>query len=114
MARKTASRLQLRKEAEAAEARVATDGKKEKDKDKDKTKQKAKRKTTARRTKEKVSPRKRLVWGVYNSSMKEEARFPYDQRAEAEKRVKQLAAKSSKTYFIQPIKEPIADAPPAS
>lgn len=114
MARKTPSRLQMRKEVEAADARGTTDGKKEKAaKDKD-GKPKAKRKTTVRRTKEKVSQRKRLVWGVYNSSMKEEARFPYDQRAEAEKRVKQLAAKSSKTYFIQPIKEPIADAPPVA
>src|SRR5688572_14185211 len=101
MARKTASRLQLRKEVEAADARDAADGKKDKGKDKEKGVKKAKRKATARRSKEKVLQRKRLVWGVYNSSMKEEARFPYDQRSEAEKKVKALAAKSSKTYFIQ-------------
>ena len=109
----------MRKEVEAADARDAADGKKGKDKDKEKDtekggKKKAKRKTTVRRSKEKVMQRKRLVWGVYNSSMKEEGRFPYDQRAEAEKKVKALAAKSSKTYFIQPIKEPIADAPPVA
>ena len=58
--------------------------------------------------------RKRLIWGVYSGSMKEEARFPYDQRDEAEKRVKQLEAKSSKKYFIQPIKEAIVEAAPAT
>src|SRR5262249_2878744 len=103
MARKTPSRLQMRKDVEAAEAKEAAEGKKSGEKaPKEK---KAKRKATSRRSKEKALQRKRLVWGVYSSSMKEEARFPYDQRAEAEKKVKALAAKTAKTYFIQPIKE---------
>ncbi len=40
--------------------------------------------------------------------MKEEARFPYDQRSAAEERLEQLRAKGKKMYFIQPIKELIS------
>ena len=66
----------------------------------------AKRKTT------KTVERKRLLWGVYSGSMKEEARFPYDQREDAEKKIEQLRARSTKKmYFIQPIKEVITDTP---
>jgi len=108
MARKTPSRIQLRKEVEAAETAKKTasaDGT---------TKKKAVRKkkaTTTRRTKEKVPQRKKLVWGVFSGSMKEEARFPYDELDAAEQKADQLRSKSKKLYFIQPIKEPIADEP---
>jgi hypothetical protein len=45
--------------------------------------------------------------------MKEEARFPYDQRDAAEEKINQLRQKSAKKkYFIQPIKEPIAEPAP--
>ena len=108
MARKTASHLAKRKEIEAAEAEeAAADGKKT-------TKKKAAKKTTTRtkRTKTKTVERKRLLWGVYSGSMKEEARFPYDQREDAEKKIEQLRARSTKKmYFIQPIKEVITDTP---
>jgi hypothetical protein len=102
------SRLDLRKEHEAAESRKTPGG--------DETKARKKRKTattTARkkRTREKTVQRKRLFWGVYNSNMKLEARFAYDQRDAAEQRADQLRAKSKKLYFIQPIKEAISDAP---
>ena len=64
----------------------------------------------AKRTKEKVIARKRLVWVVFNGSMKEEGRFPYDQRAAAEEKIEQLKLKSTKKlYFIQPVKEVIGD-----
>ena len=42
--------------------------------------------------------------------MKEEARFPYDQREAAEERLEQLRSKGKKMYFIQPIKELITAA----
>lgn len=96
-------RMELRKQAEAAEARgVSADVPK-----------KAKKATTtkAKRLKEKVQARKRLVWVVYNGSMKEEGRFPYDQRAAAEEKIEQLRQKSKKLYFIQPLKEIIGEAP---
>ena len=52
------------------------------------------------------------MWAVFNGSMKEEGRFPYDQRESAEERVQQLKLKSpKKIYFIQTIKEVVA--PPA-
>ncbi len=49
--------------------------------------------------------RKKIIWGVFNSSMKEEGRFPYDQRDEAVKKLEQLQSKSKKPYFLQAIKE---------
>jgi len=75
-----------------------------------KTKKKKKKKRKSRSKKAAAEARKRLVWGVFSSSMKEEARFPYDQRKEAEKKLEQLSSKSKKPFFIQPIKE-IIDAP---
>jgi hypothetical protein len=107
MARKTPSRKELRKQVEAAESREAADGKKKK---KAAAKKAAPRK---KRTREKTPQRKRLVWGVFSGGMKEEARFPYDQRDAAEEKINQLRQKSAKKmYFIQPIKEPIAEPAP--
>lgn len=100
MARKTPSRLELRKQAEAVEAASAEAG--EEKKAKRATKAAAPR---AKRVKEKVQARKRLVWVVYSGSMKEEGRFPYDQLAAAHEKIEQLKLKSKKMYFIQPVKE---------
>jgi hypothetical protein len=111
MARKTPSRLELRRQVEAAEADPSGEKgdktAKKKVKSKDGTK-----KPATRRTKTKVAERKRLMWAVYNGSMKEEGRFPYDQRDSAEEKVQQLKLKSpKKIFFIQTIKETIV--PPA-
>ena len=67
------SRLQMRREVEAAEeAEPASKAKA--------TKKKATRKkAAARKTREKAPERKRVVWVLYSSSMKEEGRFSYDQ-----------------------------------
>jgi hypothetical protein len=100
MARKTPSRLQKRREAEAATTRGA----------KTPAAKKAKRTRAPSKRKAKVAERKRLIWGIYSSSFKEEARFPYDQRAAAEERLEQLRAKGKRSYFIQPIKEVISAA----
>jgi hypothetical protein len=109
MARKTPSRKELRKQVEAADALEAADLKKKKKKAVAK-KAAAPRK---KRSREKAPQRKRLVWGVFSGSMKEEARFPYDQRDQAEEKINQLRQKSAKKmYFIQPIKEAIAEAAP--
>jgi hypothetical protein len=110
MARKTPSRLELRKQVEAAEGQgVAPDAAtKKRKREKDPTKK------PTRRAKSKVMERRRLMWGVFNGSMKEEGRFPYDQRESAEERVQQLKLKSpKKIFFIQTIKETIV-APPKS
>lgn len=99
MPRKTPSRLDMRKQVEAAEAAG------------DKGEEKKAKKTPkvaaprAKRTKEKVQARKRMVWVVYSGSMKEEGRFPYDQLDAANEKIEQLKLKSKKMYFIQPVKE---------
>ena len=102
MPRKSPSRLELRKQVEAAEAQGG-----------EPVKKKAVKKAAApraKRTKEKAIARKRLVWVVYNGSMKEEGRFAYDQLAAAEEKIEQLKLKSNKKlYFIQPVKELLAD-----
>jgi hypothetical protein len=106
MARKTPSRLELRKQAEAAAAQGG-DGK-------DAKKKKEAKKKPTRRAKTKAAERKRLMWAVFNSNMKEEGRFPYDQRDAAEERIEQLKAKSAKKlFFIQTVKEVITEAAPA-
>ena len=105
MARKTASRIQKRKEAEAASSRGAKATAKKK---------KVKRARATTRRKPKVAERKRVIWGIFTGSLKEEARFPYDQRTAAEERLEQLRAKGKKNYFIQAIKEPIPAAEAAS
>ena len=113
MARKTPSRLELRKQAEAAEQEAAEQEAAEQESGgtKKKTKKKAARKkaTRTKRVKTKTIERKKLVWGVFSGSLKEEARFPYDQRDEAEAKLKQMLAKGKKLYFIQPIKEIITE-----
>jgi hypothetical protein len=105
MARKTSSRMELRRQAEAVEAQggapAAAPAKAKK----------AASTTKAKRTKEKPVARKRLIWVVYNGSMKEEGRFAYDQRAAAEEKIEQLRQKSKKLYFIQPVKEVIGADP---
>lgn len=100
MARKSPSRLEMRKQVEAAEAAGEKGG--EEKKPRKSTKAAAPR---AKRVKEKVQARKRLVWVVYSGSMKEEGRFPYDQLAAAHEKIEQLKLKSKKMYFIQPVKE---------
>jgi hypothetical protein len=104
MARK--SRLDLRKEAEAAEAMGVDE---EKAPAKKKKKKKATKRKATKRTKVKAVIRKRLVWGVFSSSLKEEARFPYDQRKAADEKAAQLATKTKRTYFVQPIKEALPE-----
>ena len=101
MARKSPSRLELRKQAEAGQA-AGEKGTDEKKATKKTPKAAAPR---VKRTKEKVQARKRLVWVVYSGSMKEEGRFPYDQLAAAHEKIEQLKLKSKKMYFIQPVKE---------
>jgi hypothetical protein len=92
MARKVASRLSKRREVEAADARPAS-------------KKRSATKKPAARKKTKAPERKKLIWGVFSGTLKEEARFPYDQRAQAEERLEALRAKGKRMYFIQPIKE---------
>ena len=113
MARKTASRVAKRKEVEAAEAAESA-GTKTATKKKKATRKKAVKKTAtksrARRVKDTLERRK-LVWLIYSQTMKEEARFAWEDKRAAEEKLEQLRAKSKRLYFLQPLKEPIVEAP---
>ena len=74
------------------------------------TKKKAAKKTT--RKKKSTEPiRYRLIWGVYSSGMREESRFDYGKRKDADKKAEQLTAKGKKIFWVQPIKEEIVPEP---
>ena len=94
------SRAELRRMAEAAEAL---------EKDSPKAKKKATRKKATRRAREKAPERKRAVWVLYSSSMKEEGRYPYDQKEAAEEKLAALRARGKRLYFMQMVKELITD-----
>lgn len=102
--RKPPSRMAKRLENDAAEAqeKSSVGGKKVAAK-----KGTTKAKTTRRKTKQ--AERKRLIWGVFSGTLREEARFPYNEKAQAEEKLEFLRSKSKKLYFIQPIKELITD-----
>ncbi|MFN7769882.1 MAG: hypothetical protein ACK5UC_21995, partial [Planctomycetaceae bacterium] len=63
----------------------------------------------AKRVKTKVIIRKKLLWGVYSGTMKEEGRYAYADRAAADNRAAELSAKHKKIFFVQPIKEPLGE-----
>ena len=116
MAKKKTAEKAVKKVAKKA---VKKTTKKEADKPaakKDATKKTVVKKTvvkkTVKRKKKSTEPtRFRLIWGVYSSSMREEARFDYDSRKDADKKADQLTAKGKKLYWVQPIKEEIIPEP---
>ncbi|MFN0051694.1 MAG: hypothetical protein ACKV0T_05860 [Planctomycetales bacterium] len=115
MAKRTVNRRELRDQAEAAEKQGTGGAEGEaaaKKKAKDPKKKPAAAK--AKRSKAKVIVRKRFFWGVFSSSMKEEGRFAHSEKEAAEARAADLAVKHKRTYFVQPIREPIADKPVAA
>jgi hypothetical protein len=107
MAKRTRNIKELREQAEAAEKQgkgpPAEAGEKKVKEGKKKAAPKPKR------SKVKVIVRKRMMWGVFSSSLKEEGRFPYAEKDAAESRAADLAAKHKRTYFVQPIKEPLPE-----
>jgi hypothetical protein len=60
--------------------------------------------------KPKAAPRMRARWGVFDASMKQLAIFDWNQRADADAKVVELAAKKNGTFFVQIVKEPMAEA----
>ncbi|MDA1013355.1 MAG: hypothetical protein O3A00_02755 [Planctomycetota bacterium] len=101
-------RLEMRKMHEAAEALGI-------DETAPKKKTAAKRKAAAPRAKRavKAAPRKKLMWVIYTGSMREEARFEYDQKEAADEKLVALRARGKKLYFMQPLKEAITASDPA-
>jgi hypothetical protein len=124
--------MELRAEAEAAEARdrvAKKDGDEEEDDLGDiaevveaepdaeadapkKKKAKAKKTTVPKPRKKTVKVvRKRVVWVVFdNSSKKQGPAFDYPRKAEAEAYAEKLRTEKKGTYFVQPVKEEIVAA----
>lgn len=108
---KPPSRLELRKQAEAAESvgSASEEESGEAASGKVAVKKKAVKKTVRRKsTKKKVDPhRLRLVWGVFDNSNQQVAVFPYTDRAGADKKAAEMTEKGRGPYFVQPVKEPL-------
>ena len=96
------SRLELRKMNDAAEAAGLSDEADEKPKKKKKA---TRKKAAPRKAREKPPERKRAVWVLYSGSMKEEGRYPYDQKEAADERLAVLQGRGKKLYFMQMVKE---------
>jgi len=63
-----------------------------------------------KRTRASKVVRMRVVWGVFNNSNQPVARFDYPKKQEAEAHAAKLAEeKKGQTFFVQPIKETIAE-----
>jgi hypothetical protein len=115
MARRTLNRRELRDQADQAERQAAAVETQGADGAAPKKKAKAPAKPKKPR-KKKEPPRLCARWGVFDSSMKQVAIFDYNQRAEADQKVADLAAKKNATFFLQIVKEPMpepAEAPTA-
>jgi hypothetical protein len=112
----------MRREVEAAEAAEAETGVKKKatrktadgegtvkkraskgDKDGVPKKKKAAKPRT-RRAKEAMQ-RRRVVWVVYSSTMREEGRFLYHEKEKADELLATLLGRGKRRYFMQPVKE---------
>jgi hypothetical protein len=115
MARRTLNRRELREQAEQAERQSAAAPAPAGEIAAPKKKAKAPPKPKKPR-KKKEPPRLCARWGVFDSSMKQVAIFDYNQRAQADQKVADLAAKKNATFFLQIVKEPMpepAEAPTA-
>lgn len=101
------SRQALRREVEAAEAQAVTKKTASKTKKTAATKATKKRKAAKPRTKRarEQMQRRRLVWVVYSSTMREEGRFLFYEKEKAEELLETLLAKGKRKYFMQPLKE---------
>jgi hypothetical protein len=105
MARRVLNRRQLRVEAEQAAAADSQPDVAEI--------AKAKAPKAATRVKKprakKEPPRMRARWGVFDNAMKRVAIFDYNQRPAADQKLADLNAKKAGQYFLQIVKEPIAE-----
>lgn len=98
MARKTASRLDKRREVEAAEAMEAEAPPKKK-----------KKKASKRKKKVVAEARMKLFWGIFSPSMKRVALFDFNQKKQAQKRCDELTAKGKGDHFVMKVKDEITE-----
>ena len=74
-----------------------------------------KRKAAKPRTKraKEAMQRRRLIWVVYSSTMREEGRFLYHEKDKADELLATLLGRGKRRYFMQPMKEALnADGTP--
>ena len=118
MAGRILNRRELRKQADEAEARESTQAPEADDEiddagdagvAEDKRSRPAKAEAPAAKArkprKPKVAPRMRVRWGVFDGSMKQVAIFDYNQRAAADEKAAELAAKKNSVFFLQMVKD---------
>jgi hypothetical protein len=77
---------------------------------KPKKKAPAKPKATKSRSRTAKVVRQRVVWGVFNNSNACVATYEYPKRKEADDHAAKLTADKKSTYFVQPVKEAMAEA----
>lgn len=136
MGRGVRNRMDLRRQAEAAERREDEDqrdegeGDEEEDEEEDSEpsdeeggeeepeeeeeapkKKKAAPKTAKPRSRSRTAKRVRMkvVWGVFDNSNRRVASYEYKQRPEADAHAKKLAEEKKSTFFVQPVREPMED-----
>jgi hypothetical protein len=117
MAGRTLNRHELRKQADAAEqlepvasdAAVTTAAHGSKAKKKDPATPKV-RKARAK----KLPPRMCARWGVFDATMKQVAVFDYNQKVAADEKLALLVAAKKGAHFLQIVKEPMVEPPPAA
>lgn len=121
------SRMELRDQNDAAEAREREDRAGDEDGDDEaqpaeaadddaeapaapvKKKKKAAAKETKPRKKAVKVVRRRVVWVVLDNSNKRIAQYDYTKKQEADEHALRLATEKKQTYFVQPFKEEITE-----
>lgn len=96
--------------ADTSDEEASDDGEEEEEEAPPKKKKKpAKEPKPRSRSRTAKVPRLKVVWGVFNNSYQAVATYDYPKRKEAEEHAARLQAEKKQTFFVQPIKEPIAD-----
>lgn len=112
MARKILNRKELREEADAAERIEGQEEEQEKGTAKPaKSKDGEKKAPAKRKSRAKVAKEVRLkaFWGVFNQTLRRISLFEYSQRAEADKKAKELSESQKTPHFVQLVKEAIEE-----
>ena len=116
MAGRTLNRRELRKQADQAEQNVTAKTAESEATAAEPAKKKGKAKAGAtpkvKKPRKKATQRLCVKWGVFDASMKQVALFDYNQRAAADQKVADLAAKKNGIFFLQIVKEPMPEPEP--
>jgi hypothetical protein len=115
MAGRTLNRRELREQADEAERLGVAGAAPATAEPPTKRKAKAAAAPKAKRVrKPKALVRLRARWGVFDGGMKQLAVFDYNQRAAADEKLAGLLATKKGLHFLQLVKEPMPEPPPAA